>query len=506
MVLNHTVTISLESLVPAALFTGGLYFFWMRPAFLGEKKRCDTAISQAERAAEISINAAKLESKEEALRVREKIEQELKPREEKLASREDSLEARRESLQERESYLHSEQRALAEHRTAVEKRATVIQEELQRVARLTKDQARERLLTSLEQECRAEAIRRGADFERTIFEESEKKARKILLDVIQRQAVTTVSEATLSVINLPSDDMKGRIIGREGRNIKAFETITGVDVIIDETPESITLSSFDPVRRETARLAMLNLIIDGRIHPNRIEELYEEAKQEVQRVVRESGEEASERARVGGLHPRVIETMGRLKFRASYAQNVLDHSVEVARIAAQLAYELGLNADVARRAGFLHDIGKALGEEFVGPHALTGMEFIRGFDEKEPVLNAVGAHHNEIEPATPEAHLVIVADAISAARPGARNQNLDSYIKRLTDLEELANQFEGVEKSYAIQAGRELRLVVKSDEIDDLAAKKLATAVAKKISSTSDAYGQVRVTVIRETRYQEVSQ
>lgn len=506
MVLNHTFTISLESIVPAALFTGGLYFFWMRPAFIGEKKRCDTAISQAEKEAEISINAAKLESKEEALRVREKIEQELKPREEKIVSREDALEARRESLQERESYLHAEQRALAEHRTAVEKRATVIQEELQRVARLTKEQARDRLLASLELECRDEAVRRGAEFERSLIEESERKARKILLDVIQRQAVSTISEATLSVINLPSDDMKGRIIGRDGRNIKAFETITGVDVIIDDTPETITLSSFDPVRRETARLAMLNLIIDGRIHPNRIEELYEEAKMEVQRVVRESGEQASEQAKVGGLHPRVIETMGRLRFRASYAQNVLDHSVEVARMAAQLAYELGLNADVARRAGFLHDIGKALGEEYVGPHALTGMEFIKDLDEKEPVLNAVGAHHHDIAPATPEANLVIIADSISAARPGARNQNHESYIKRLNDLEEIANQFEGVERSYAIQAGRELRLIVRPEAMDDLASQKLASEVAKKISATSEIYGQVRITVIRETRFQEVSQ
>jgi ribonucrease Y len=312
--------------------------------------------------------------------------------------------------------------------------------------------------------------------------------------------VDYVTEATLAVVELPSEDMKGRIIGREGRNIRAFEQVTGVDLIIDETPEAVVISCFDPVRRETARLALMNLMVDGRIHPGRIEELFEKAKEEVDRMIRDAGERAAERAHVPGLHPRMVETMGKLRFRTSYAQNVLDHSVEVATLCANFASELGLNVEVAKRAGLLHDIGKALGPEWEGPHALTGMEYLRSLGEKEHVLNAVGAHHNEIEPTSPEAMIVIIADTISAARPGARRENLENYLKRLTALETLANSFPGVERSYAVQAGREIRMIVKPEEIDDLAAARLANEVAKRIESEMEYPGQIKVTVIRETR------
>jgi ribonuclease Y len=335
--------------------------------------------------------------------------------------------------------------------------------------------------------------------------DAERKARKVVLDVMQRNVVDYVTEATLAVVELPSDEMKGRIIGREGRNIRAFEQVTGVDLIIDETPEAVLISCFDPVRRETARLALMNLMVDGRIHPGRIEELHEKAQTEVARIVHEAGERAAERANVHGLPPRIIETLGRLRFRTSYAQNVLDHSVEVSRLAGSLASELGLSAEIAKRAGLLHDIGKALSQEWEGPHALTGMDFLRSLGEREPILHAVGAHHYEIEPTTPEAILVIIADSISAARPGARRENLENYLKRLATLEGLANSFPGVDRSYAVQAGREIRLIVKPHEVDDLGAAKLANEVAKRIESELEYPGQIKVTVIRETRVQQVA-
>jgi ribonuclease Y len=347
--------------------------------------------------------------------------------------------------------------------------------------------------------------RRAKEAESQLMVDVDRRARKHLLDVMQRSIVDYVTEATIAVVEIPNEEMKGRIIGREGRNIRSFEQITGVDLIIDETPEAVVISSFDPVRREIARLALMNLMIDGRIHPGRIEELHEKATQEVSRMIREAGERAATRANVSGLTPRVIETLGKLRFRTSYAQNVLDHSVEVSRMAENIAHELGLNPEVAKRAGLLHDIGKALGPEFEGPHALTGMEFLRSQNERESVLHAVGAHHYEIEPNSPEAVAVIIADTISAARPGARRENLENYFKRLTTLEALANDFPGVHRSYAVQAGREIRLIVKPDELDDLGAARLAAAVAKKIETDLDYPGQVKVTVIREFRKTEIA-
>lgn len=499
----------------AALVTLGLYLLWLRPNLhlaRHEREEAEFLQRKLEKESELRLNEVTLAAKEEALRLREKAEAELNEKktalarqEDKLSSRDELVEKRRSQLEEREQVLLAEQKRQNEREEDLNRRAASIETELQRVAKMKREDARELLLKRVEDEFREIGAKRAKVIESEALQEAERRAKKVVLDTIQRCVVDYVTEATLAVVELPSEDMKGRIIGREGRNIRAFEQVTGVDLIIDETPEAVVISSFDPVRRETARLTLMNLMVDGRIHPSRIEELYEKAQQEVDRTIREAGERACERANVLGLPPKIIETMGRLRFRTSYAQNVLDHSVEVSRLAAMLAAELGLNAEVAKRAGFLHDIGKALGPEWEGPHAITGMEFLRGIGEKEPVLNAVGAHHFEIEPNSPEAMLVIISDSISAARPGARRESLENYIKRLTALEGLANSFPGVERSYAVQAGREIRLIVKPTEIDDLAAARMANEVAKRIENELEYPGQIKVTVIRETRVQQVA-
>jgi ribonucrease Y len=484
----------------AAILTSGIFLFWLRPA-------TERAKRHAEKDAELKAGAAFLEAKEEAIRLREKLEDEIRQKqaalakqEDKLCAKEDVLDNRREQVEHREEALSVQRKELEVHRAEIQARLDEVDKELHRVAELTPDSAKELVLSRITDEFSEIAARKAKQIEHDAIANAERKAKQTVLDVIQRSVVDYVTEATLAVVELPSEDMKGRIIGREGRNIRAFEQVTGVDLIIDETPEAVVISCFDPVRRETARLALMNLMVDGRIHPGRIEELFEKAKEEVGRMIRDAGERAAERAHVPGLHPRMIETMGKLRFRTSYAQNVLDHSVEVATLCANFAAELGLNVEVAKRAGLLHDIGKALGPEWEGPHALTGMEYLRSLGEKEHVLNAVGAHHHEIEPGSPEAMLVIIADTISAARPGARRENLENYLKRLTALETLANSFPGVERSYAVQAGREIRMIVKPEEIDDLAAARLANDVAKRIESEMEYPGQIKVTVIRETR------
>jgi len=481
-----------------------------------EAKRDREAAEATERRtqeeARLAAEKTLLAAKEEALRLRDAADQEAKEKlaalqksEDRLRAREDALESRRAAIDSREGELTKEVRALAEKEDSVERRLRDVDEELMRVANLEKPKARELYLKKIEGEFREAGAQRAKEVENQSAAEAERKAKKVVLDVIQRHVVDYVTEATLAVVELPSEDMKGRIIGREGRNIRAFEQTTGVDLIVDETPEAVVISCFDPVRRETARLTLMNLMLDGRIHPSRIEELHEKAQAEVERMVKEAGERAVVRADVGPFPPRVVETMGRLRFRTSYAQNVLDHSVEVARLAASLAHELGLNAEVAKRAGFLHDIGKALGPEWEGPHAITGMEFLRSMGEKEAVLHAVGAHHNDIEPSSPEAILVILADTISAARPGARRESLENHIKRLTSLETIANSFPGVDRSYAVQAGREVRLIVRPEQVDDLGARRLALQVAKRIEGELDYPGQIKVTVIRETRASEIA-
>lgn len=498
--MSETLIALIGGLGLTAVLTGGLYLIWLRPTV-------DRARQHAEKDAELKSAAAILEAKEEAIRQRERLEDEIRQKqaslakqEEKLDTKEDALDSRREQLETREESLQAKRKELEDLKSEAERRLAEIEQELHRVAGLTPESAQELVLSRISEEFTQIATKKAKQIESDAVAEAERKAKKTVLDVIQRSVVDYVTEATLAVVELPSEDMKGRIIGREGRNIRAFEQVTGVDLIVDETPEAVVISCFDPVRRETARLALMNLMVDGRIHPGRIEELFEKAKEEVDRMIKDAGERAAERAHVPGLHFKEIEALGRLRFRTSYAQNVLDHSVEVSRLCANLAAELGLNVEVAKRAGLLHDIGKALGPEWEGPHALTGMEFLRGLDEKEHVLNAVGAHHYEIEPASPEAMLVIIADTISAARPGARRENLENYIKRLTALETLANSFNGVERSFAVQAGREIRMIVKPEQIDDLAAARLATEVAKRIEAEMEYPGQIKVTVIRETR------
>lgn len=492
-----------------------IYGFVLRPKAQEARRDREAAEATERRTQEEARLAAEktlLAAKEEALRLRDAADLEAKEKlatlqkaEDRLRAREDALESRRAAIDSREGELTKEVRSLAEKEDAVERRLRDVDEELMRVANLEKPKARELYLKKIEGEFREAGAQRAREVENQSAAEAERKAKKAVLDVIQRHVVDYVTEATLAVVELPSEDMKGRIIGREGRNIRAFEQTTGVDLIVDETPEAVVISCFDPVRRETARLTLMNLMLDGRIHPSRIEELHEKAQAEVERMVKEAGERAVVRADVGPFPPRVVETMGRLRFRTSYAQNVLDHSVEVARLAASLAHELGLNAEVAKRAGFLHDIGKALGPEWEGPHAITGMEFLRSMGEKEAVLHAVGAHHNDIEPSSPEAILVILADTISAARPGARRESLENHIKRLTSLETIANSFPGVDRSYAVQAGREVRLIVRPEQVDDLGARRLALQVAKRIEGELDYPGQIKVTVIRETRASEIA-
>ena len=477
------------------LFGLGAYVFVLRPA----SRR--TAHDEARIAAEKTVLAAK----EEAMRLREAADAELKAAEDRLRAREDSLDARRAALDARDGETAALVHAAAQKGAQAELRLRDADDELARVANLDKAKARDLYLKRIESEFRDAGAQRAEEVETINAAEVERKAKQAVLDVIQRHVADYVTEATLAVVELPSEDMKGRIIGREGRNIRAFEQTTGVDLIVDETPEAVVISCFDPVRRETARLTLMNLMLDGRIHPGRIEELHEKATQEVERMIREAGERALERADIGSLPPKAVETMGRLRFRTSYAQNVLDHSVEVSRLAGALAHELGLNAEIAKRAGFLHDIGKALGPEWEGPHALTGMEFLRSVGERESVLHAVGAHHHDIEPSTPEAVLVIVADTLSAARPGARRESLENHLKRLTALETIASSFPGVERSYAVQAGREVRLIVKPEQVDDLGARRLARQVAKRIEGELEYPGQIKVTVIRETRVNEIA-
>lgn len=372
--------------------------------------------------------------------------------------------------------------------------------ELERLSGLSTEDAKRRLLQSVEEEVKHETAMLIKDLEQQAKEEADKKAREIISLAIQRCAADHVAETTVSVVALPNDEMKGRIIGREGRNIRTLETLTGIDLIIDDTPEAVIISGFDPVRREVARVALEKLINDGRIHPSRIEEMVEKAQKEVEQKIKEAGEQATFAVGVHGLHPELIKLLGRLKYRTSYGQNVLNHSVEVAHLAGLMASELGVDVVLAKRAGLLHDIGKAIDHEMEGSHVEIGMEIAKKYRESELVLNAIMAHHGDVEPKSVEAVLVAAADAVSAARPGARRETLESYLKRLTRLEEISESFEGVEKCFAVQAGREIRIMVKPDQIDDATSILLARDIAKKIEAEMEYPGQIKVVIIRETR------
>jgi len=451
-----------------------------------------------------------LEAKEEAIRLRSQVESELKARrdeilrlEQRIASKEENLDRKLDAQERREQELSNQRERLEEQKGQLEELRQRQLREIERVASLTALEARELLLKEIETEVGEEAARRVRQMEAEARERGEQRSREIMVTAMQRLTTDVVSESTVSVVPIPSDEMKGRIIGREGRNIRALEAATGVDLIIDDTPDAVALASFDPVRREIARVALTRLVQDGRIHPTRVEEMVEKARHEVEESMVEAAEQATVDAKTPGLHPEVLKTFGRLKFRTSYGQNQLKHAVESAHIAGMLAAELGADVNVCRRGALLHDLGKAIDHDVEGTHALLGAELARRFKTSPAVVHCIEAHHDEVEPQTVEAIIVQIADAISGARPGARQETLEHYIKRLEALEAVANSFEGVDKSFAIQAGREVRVIVKPDQVNDLDAMRLARDVSKKIEESMDYPGQIKVTVVRETRATE---
>jgi ribonuclease Y len=446
-------------------------------------------------------------AREEAIKVRAAAEADSRERrfelqrlERRFTQKEEKLEQKLEALERRERGLGNKEREIESVKAQLEEIRAKQLQRLELISGISSDEAKQELLRAIEEEIREEASRRVREWETWIKGEVDDKARDILATTIQRCATDVVSETTVSVVPLPSDEMKGRLIGREGRNIRALEQATGVDLIIDDTPEAVTISSFDPLRREIARVALNSLILDGRIHPARIEEVVEKAKNEVESVIRNEGERAMREVGVMGLHPELVRLIGKLKFRSSYGQNVLTHSLEVAHLAGMLAAEIGADVALSKRAGLLHDIGKAVDHEVEGPHALIGADLVKQWDKSSEVAQAVSEHHSEATTTSTLGFIVATADAISGSRMGARRESLEQYLKRIEALENVANSFPGVDKAFAIQAGREVRILVKPEQIDDLAAMRLARDIVKKIEDTLTYPGQIRVTVMRETR------
>ena len=482
------------------------------------KKIAESKIESAEKEAKRVVDLAKVEAenmrkeeifkaKEEIMNNRKELDQEIKERrseiqkqESRMIQKEENLDKRSENLEKKEQDLDKEYESLENQKNEVKELYEKQVEELQKVASLSREEARNLLLTEMEKEITTEKAKLIRELNQKAKEESVKNAKEVITYAVQKCAADHTSETTVSIVNLPNDDMKGRIIGREGRNIKALETLTGIDLIIDDTPEAVILSGFDPLRREVARIALEKLIDDGRIHPAKIEEMVEKAKEELNTIIKEEGERAALEAGVNNLHPDIIKLLGKLKYRTSYGQNVLSHSIEVSNLARIMAEELGLDAKRARRAGLLHDIGKALDHDMEGTHIQIGVDVLKKYKENPLVLNAVEAHHGDVEPQTMEAVLIQAADAISASRPGARRETLEAYIKRLESLESIADSFEGVEKSFAIQAGREVRIIVKPDKISDDQMTVLARDVSKRIEEEMDYPGQIKVNIIREKR------
>lgn len=486
-----------------------------------QKKRMGDAQNQAKKLVEDAKAEASsmkkealLEAKEEALKLKnendndirerraevQRMENRLVQREEALDRKEDLLDKKIQSAEDIKAQIENQKNELLNQEKELEKKAESISKELERVSGLSKENAKAELVASIEDEARKDAGVIVRDIENQAREEGEKKAREIVTLAIQKCATDQTSEVTVTSVALPNDEMKGRIIGREGRNIRAIEAATGVDLIIDDTPEAIILSSFDPIRREVARLTLEKLITDGRIHPTRVEDIVEKVKKDIEKTIKEAGENATFEAGIFNLHPELIKILGRLKYRTSYGQNVLKHSLETAYIAGALAGELGADVQIAKRGGLLHDIGKALDFEMEGTHVSIGVEVAKKYKESPEVIHCIEAHHGGVEYHSLEAILVQVADAISSSRPGARRESLDAYVKRLEKLEEIANSFKGVQTSYAIQAGREIRIAVKPEVVDDSGMVVLANEIAKKIESELEYPGQIKVNIIRETR------
>jgi len=490
--------------VAIGVFGGQLYRQWrLRSRMEADERAAARILNEADRRQKEIL----LEAKEESIRFRQQAESELRDRrkevqrtEQRVAQKEEGLDRKLEGLEQRQRNLVNRERELEEAKSNLQTLQEERKQELERLSSLTAGEAREMLMAQIENEIRDEANRRVREIEQEVKEEADQRARKIIATTMQRLTTEVVSEATVSVVPLPSEDMKGRIIGREGRNIRALEHVTGVDVIIDDTPDAVTLSGFDPIRREVARITLTKLLTDGRIHPARIEEMVEKARKEVDISIKEAGEEAIVEASCPGLHPEIVRTLGRLRYRYSYGQNQLKHAVETANLAAMIAHELGANVEVARRGGLLHDLGKAINHEVEGTHAALGAELAKRHGVHPAVVHCIEAHHEEVEPGTVEAVVTIVADAISGSRPGARRESLEGYLKRLEALEAVANGFPGVEKSFAIQAGREIRIIVKPEEVDDLGAQRMAKEISRRIQESLDYPGQVKITVIRERR------
>ena len=482
------------------------------------KRVAESKIQSAEAEARKLIENVKIESenlrkqqlveaKEEILKIRNELDQEIKERRGDVQAQERRLIQKEENLEKRATMYDSKEKDLERKVLENETKKQELEglfakqlEELQRISGLSEEQAKQQLLDELDKEITQEKANKIKEIEAKAKEESQKIAREIVGFAIQKCAADHTSETTLSVVSLPNDEMKGRIIGREGRNIKALETLTGIDLIIDDTPEAVIISGFDPLRREVARRAIEKLIDDGRIHPAKIEEMVEKAKEEIEADIKAEGERAALETGVNNLHPDIIKLIGKLKYRTSYGQNVLNHSIEVSNLARIMAEEIGVNSKIARRAGLLHDIGKALDHDMEGTHVEIGVEVLKKFKENDTIINAVEAHHGDVEPQTLEAILVQAADAISASRPGARRETLETYIKRLEKLEEIADSFEGVEKSFAIQAGREVRLIVKPEKVTDSEMVVMAREVAKRVENEMEYPGTIKVNVIRESR------
>ena len=497
-------------LVSAIVFT--FVGFFIRKKIAESKMR--SAENEAKRIIELANKEAEntrkeeiFKAKEEIINARKDLDQEIRERrgevqlqEKRLIQKEENLENRVNQLEKREKDLLEKTEQNKKQKEELESLYEKKMDELQKISKLSSEEAKKQLLAEVEKQITAEKAALIKDIEQKTKETADRTAKNIIGYAIQKCAADHSQETTVSIVSLPNDDMKGRIIGREGRNIKTLETLTGIDLIIDDTPEAVVISGFDPLRREVAKIALEKLIDDGRIHPAKIEEMVEKAKEELEQTIKEEGERAAMEAGVIGLHPDIIKLLGKLKYRTSYGQNVLNHSVEVSNLARIMAEELGLDPKIARRAGLLHDIGKALDHDMEGTHVQIGVDVLKKYKENEIVINAVEAHHGDVEPQSVEAVLVQAADAISASRPGARRETLEAYIKRLQQLEEIADSFEGVEKSFAIQAGREVRIVVKPEKISDDQMTLMARDVAKKVEDEMDYPGQIQVNIIRETR------